>query len=1357
MDVDLHHELSERAQRSASVVRSSAHGRYYRLASLWCVCVFLASWAAPALALSIEVTHAGPSLVGEEHAFSVVATDAVGEVTYEWRFEETGMFEVGGPDASHVFAAPGLFSVDVAAIDEGGGTASAYFRHLVHHPLTDARPTSSSGIIYDETRNRVYVVNSDNDSISAIDADGLVLEGELAVYRKPEALALMPDGKLWVVHQDDYAVAVVDPDQFVIERGFRLPYASQPVGIAVSPTGDAAYVSLMAIGKLLKLDVATGDIIAEADVGPRPRGIAVSHDGATVYVTRFISPDEGGEVVEVDAEAMTVRSRILLPIDSETVDSDQMARGLPNYLFAVALTPDGRQAWVPGKKDNILRGTLRDGQDLTHDTTLRPHCSIIDTGAAAEIYESRIDLDDRSQPVHVEFSPYGNFAILTLAGSNRIEIRDVNQPDQVFSAIGNVGKFPRAAVLGSGGRLFVQGALSRDVLVYDVSLLLEAFDQGTPPLLDSITTVAEEKLPPEVLEGKKLFHDAEDPRMGFEGYISCGGCHFEGIDDGRVYDFTDRGEGLRNTLSLLGQGANPGNLNWSGNLDEIQDFEHQIRELFDGLGFIDDEVLAMGTWSEPLGDSKAGLSPELDALAAYVRSLDRVSPSPYRNPDGSLTPDAELGKAAFLKLGCDICHRGAAMSDSESGLLHDVGTITEQSGTRAGELLYGLDTPTLLGVWETPPYLHDGSAPTLRDVLTTNNPDGMHGYVSALPPEQVDQLVAYLMQIDAELPIERLPFEPPAPDLPDDDAEVMADDAPSDSSDDAPGDVEAPPMSSAGPDLSGDGDAPSAGGGVPPSSSAPGEGVSAEGTQTSNRGADDSGCAVSHGRARSSSSASMTLLLGLSWVVIRRRRRHAAPLLAALALLVSACGDAQEQGPEGNGAPQPSGQGQAEPQASQGSPTDDPWSSLPEVTHLDPELASLGTRAATLNRVCARGRGDSFANALCGESRPEIDGMGALLELTGLSDERAFALTGNSTSLVAKSVSAINPRVIVFPRVESDLQRPETMTAIGFVRGEPFVEIVSRDLNTDEYNFYLLHFEQACSYESSGCDLASLLTEELEHGWTAYSVYDHDDLEPTSFDCVSCHQPGPPGSGRILRMQELTSPWLHWFPQRFGQRTESDKVLLAQFAETHEGETQYGGIPLSTITNAIDEGSGAQLEALVRAEGFGEQPNPFDAQIAREMQSGDSPTWQQRFDTHLRGEAIAVPYPQIDVSDEALRSAAIQSYRDVVAQLAPRESLLDIREIFSTDAQQKLSFVPTPGADGRTVLQQMCARCHDGRGNPALAKNKFNVLQLDQLSRAQKDVAINRISATDETRMPPWRVGTLTPEAVQAAIAELQK
>jgi mono/diheme cytochrome c family protein len=470
----------------------------------------------------------------------------------------------------------------------------------------------------------------------------------------------------------------------------------------------------------------------------------------------------------------------------------------------------------------------------------------------------------------------------------------------------------------------------------------------------------------------------------------------------------------------------------------------------------------------------------------------------------------------------------------------------------------------------------------------------------------------------------------------------------------------------------------------------------------------------------------------------RPRSAHLA-LTGALCALAVACSD---------GAPPPA----PAPAATS------PWASLPPLAHAEPELQRLGTREAAIARVCGRGRGDAFAAALCSSAEPpEITDLRGLLQLAGLGEERAFALTGNSTSLVAMSVSAINPRMIVFPRVDSQRQRAGAMTAVGFVRGEQFVELVSRDAISGDLNFYLLSFEQRCSYEPRGCDLASLLTEEIEQGWTAYSVYDQEDLEGTSFDCLSCHQPQGYGTPRMLRMQELASPWMHWFPQRFVQQTESDRLLTAQFAATHQHDSHYGGIPVPVIANALDEGSGAQLEALLRAEGFAEQPNPFDGHIAKEMSAGSSATWQTRFDTHLRGEAIAVPYPLVDVTDAAKRDAASNSYLAVAQGLAPRETLLDIRNVFSQDASAKLSFVPSAGADGKTVLLQMCSRCHDGRGNPNLSKNHFNVLKLPELSRAAKDLAIARINDTGSARMPPVRSGVLTPESAQAAIVELQK
>jgi hypothetical protein len=129
-----------------------------------------------------------------------------------------------------------------------------------------------------------------------------------------------------------------------------------------------------------------------------------------------------------------------------------------------------------------------------------------------------------------------------------------------------------------------------------------------------------------------------------------------------------------------------------------------------------------------------------------------------------MTEAGRAGQALFSKLGCDFCHSGPDYTDSGRGRLHDVGTLKPTSGTRGGMPLLGLDTPSLLGVWQTPPYLHDGSAATLRDVLTTANPNDQHGYTSSLSSEQVDQLVAFLQQIDGDVRPRRLPFEPPLPD-----------------------------------------------------------------------------------------------------------------------------------------------------------------------------------------------------------------------------------------------------------------------------------------------------------------------------------------------------------------------------------------------------------------------------------------------------------------------------------------------------------------------------------------------------------------------------------------------------------------
>ncbi|MFM7923932.1 MAG: hypothetical protein ACKPJJ_27245, partial [Planctomycetaceae bacterium] len=83
--------------------------------------------------------------------------------------------------------------------------------------------------------------------------------------------------------------------------------------------------------------------------------------------------------------------------------------------------------------------------------------------------------------------------------------------------------------------------------------------------------------------------------------------------------------------------------------------------------------------------------------------------------------------------------------------LHDVGTGTADATELMGPRY---DTPTLLGVYRSAPYLHHGRAATLHDVLTTENPADKHGKTSHLSTSEINDLVEFL---------KALPFQDPEP------------------------------------------------------------------------------------------------------------------------------------------------------------------------------------------------------------------------------------------------------------------------------------------------------------------------------------------------------------------------------------------------------------------------------------------------------------------------------------------------------------------------------------------------------------------------------------------------------------------
>lgn len=665
---------------------------------------------------------------GVEIVLSATATDGDpgDDDALEFRFDAgDGRPKTAWTSADSVgftYDEPGHYRALVQVRDPSGSIATASLNLTVLVAPVGPAPIHSNSIAI-APDGRAWVVNPDNDSIARVDAAAATLELEVPVGADPRSLAVDGDGNVWVACHDDDRIEIRRPSDGALLAAIETGYGSAPFGIALAPDGASAYVSLYGSGQLARVDVASRAITGTVDVGPTARAVAVSGDGAYVLVSRFISPQTHGEVWEVATASMTLSRTLRLPKQGGLANQDNTAggRGVPNFIAGLAISPDGQTAWVVGTKPNIERGS-RFGAALDDDNTVRNLALRLDL--ASGTVDRVMDIDNSDSASAVTFSPLGDYLLVALQGNNEVMVFDAlafGQSTGLGSVVTRlpVGLAPQGvAVDVSTGRILASNFMERSVTIFDGDPLLV---HGEIDLTAATApTIVVEALPLSVLRGKQTFYNAADPRMSAEGYISCATCHVDGGSDGRVWDFTQRGEGLRNTTELRGRGGlAQGNVHWTGNFDEIQDFESDIRFGFGGQGFLDDVDFALT--QAPLGPAKVGLSADLDDLAAYVSSLgDETLPrSPHRNADGSLTDAAVAGRDLFVQIGCQGCHGGAGFTDSgtPTTTLHDVGTLRSSSGMRLGEALTGIDTPSLLGVWANAPYFHDGSAKTLADVF----------------------------------------------------------------------------------------------------------------------------------------------------------------------------------------------------------------------------------------------------------------------------------------------------------------------------------------------------------------------------------------------------------------------------------------------------------------------------------------------------------------------------------------------------------------------------------------------------------------------------------------------------------------
>lgn len=711
------------------------------------------------------VVSAYPAFTGQSVQLSATVSDSDGDpIEVLWEFE-------GSPDAgtwtastvaNHTFTTPGHHKGTLRARDPAGSTATRAFTVTVVESVPTEHGVASSGLVHAPAQDLFLAVNPDHHTLAGFRADNPSRVFETVVGRSPQSVAIDADGFAWVTSRDDDRI-----DRVQLPGGQRLdsimlPYGSAPRGILFGTDGLTGYVALSGSGAVVRFDARQRRVTGRIDAVPRAFALGLSPGGDRLYVTRFLSPDSAAEVARILLPEFTREETLTFPpfLDA-SVENGSNGRGVLNHVAAVLPSPFGARVWIAAKKDNIFRGGLRDGQPLTFETSVRAVVAPLDAVTGAALPEEAIDLDNSAPPVALAFSPLGDYLFAASQGNNEIEVIDAFSRAHI--ARFGTGLGPQSMAFDPvRRRLWVANFTGRTLSILDLSSFLE-FGNPSLPEPVTITTSAFEPLSTVVLRGKRLFHSAKDlvdadlnpSPMSLDSYLSCAACHNEGGQDARVWDFTDRGEGLRNTISLQGRaGLGHGRLHWSANFDEVQDFENDIRDEFGGTGFLSDTDWEDPQIRSPLGTKlKAGRSSDLDALAAYVASLAQASlpRSHLREPDGRLTELAVVGLGVFQAANCAACHTGTRFTDAQT---HDVGTLRPSSGGRLGGVLPGIDTPTLLGLFESAPYLHDGSAPTLEAVFERFDPVAPEGSdrrahdLSAFTQQERAALIRYLLELD---------------------------------------------------------------------------------------------------------------------------------------------------------------------------------------------------------------------------------------------------------------------------------------------------------------------------------------------------------------------------------------------------------------------------------------------------------------------------------------------------------------------------------------------------------------------------------------------------------------------------------
>ena len=536
-------------------------------------------------------------------------------------------------------------------------------------------------------------------SLKSTDPQGRQVVKTIPLQQTPTGV-IAKEGKAYVSCFDTRGeIVTVDLKEGKIVN--TVPVGAGAEAPAWSKEEDKIFVCNRFAGTVSEVDVKNGKVTREVKVLREPSKVVVSPDGKYLFVANALPAQRA----DVDYVACCVS---VIDLASFQKVKDIRLENGSNALRGATLSPDGKYLFV---SHNLGRFTVPTSQ-LQQGWMNTNAMSVVDVASLE--FKGAVLLDEPERGAAgvwgVECTP--GYLIVSHSGTHEISVIDYPELIKKFEAYPDkmALNYDLHFLYGIRERIALKGNGPRNFIVRDQEVIvpmffsddLNRYDLNTKQLSEVALNPGRQETMAQ--KGERIFNDAA---FCFQNWQSCNGCHpGDARTDGMNWDLMNDGVGnSKNCKSLLLSLETPPCM-----ISGIRANAHVAnRAGFKYIQFME------------LKEEDAA------CVDAYVASLKPV-PSPYL-VDGELSEKAKKGRKVFERLKCDACHSGPYYTDMK---MHRIGEDIEFE--------QGWDTPTLIEVWRTAPYLFDGRAATMEEVFGVYK----HGVDKKLSKTDLDALVEYV-------------------------------------------------------------------------------------------------------------------------------------------------------------------------------------------------------------------------------------------------------------------------------------------------------------------------------------------------------------------------------------------------------------------------------------------------------------------------------------------------------------------------------------------------------------------------------------------------------------------------------------